>query len=465
MLPRSCRPGRATEWRRTERRRLRALRHGWLVCAVVALWLAAAATSAQAGLAPAGELPLGFWCGPPKSFVADPASAEARMTEIRTAGFNMASGPCDPRDYYDPATNQRVLMAAQAAGIKVLLTDQRVRSAVASGNTAGLDQVISDYASYPALGGYDLADEPSASVFSQIGVVVSYLRAHDPEHPAYVNVLPDYASPSLMGTSDYPTYLDQFLSTTGTSLLSYDHYPVGGFFTNLASARTAAAAHGVQFWQIVLSTRHLDYARPTPAQKRWEGMQTLAYGGRGVMFFTYWTVGAEDPVDWGKAIIDSRGAPTSQYAEMAAVNSELQTIGRVLLSATNRYTFQTGTPAPGAIGRPPGAPSAVVGRTQLTVGIFDDRDYVYTLVANRDDAKAQEATLRLGYGSSLPEELSPSGTWSTVLPTTTGGGVATVSAALSAGGAILYRTHTPVAVNDELITGGVSGNAADLPAR
>jgi hypothetical protein len=43
--------------------------------------------------------------------------------------------------------------------------------------------------------------------------------------------------------------------------------------------------------------------------------------------------------------------------------------------------------------------------------------------------------------------------------------VATVSAALSAGGAILYRTHTPVAVNDELITGGVSGNAADLPAR
>jgi hypothetical protein len=419
------------------RRGLRAIRLAALVCAVVALW---AAAPAQAGLAPPGQLPIGFWCGPPTAFVADAAAAAARMAEIKAAGFNMASPPCEPP--YDTATNQRVLTAAQQAGIKVIVSDQRLMDAVAGGSTAQLDQVLADYASYPALGGYYLADEPLADAFSRLGAVVSYLRARDPEHPAYVNVNPDFASPGQLGVSDYATYLDQYLGTSGISLLSYDHYPTDGFFTNLASARAAAAAHGVPFWQIVLSTQHLSYDQPTQTQKLWEGMQTLAYGGKGVMFFTYWTVGLEDPDNWGEAIIDGDGTPTSQYSEIADVNAQLQTIGQALLGATNRYTFQNGKPVAGAIERPVGAPVQVVGSTPLTIGVFDDGTYLYTLVTNRDADKARTAMLQLATGTSPLERLSPSGTWSVA---SAAGSATAVGAALPAGGGVLYRTALPVA--------------------
>ena len=58
-------------------------------------------------------------------------------------------------------------------------------------------------------------------------------------------------------------------------------------FANLEAVRSAASAHKPPFWNIVLSNSHFTYAEPSPAGLRFQAYTTLAYGGRGISYFTY----------------------------------------------------------------------------------------------------------------------------------------------------------------------------------
>ncbi|MDW5598702.1 hypothetical protein VSS74_30350 [Conexibacter stalactiti] len=425
--------------------------------------------AARAGLAPDGQLPIGGWCGPAASSMTDAAGAETQMSRLAAAGFNVVMHPCDPLvSWWDVATTRRALAAAGNHGLKVIVNDVRLDNAFRTGTTAQLDDVIADYSSYPALGGYVPMDEPRPDQFAALATVVRYLRDHDPAHPVFTNVYPNYVTG--LGRP-YPEYLDEYLETIQPTVLSYDNYrtslfyPVNGtpqtFFANLVTARDAARAHGVPFWQVVLATEHTAVVgAPTAAQKLWEGMQTLAYGGKGVIFLTYWT--PADP-SYREAMIARDGVPTSRYYEMPAVNARLQTIGRELLSTDHRYTFQTGPVADGGITRPAGAPARVTGSVPTTVGIFDKSGYVYTLVANRDGTNAIRTTTQISYGASLPERLSASGTWSTPTPNATGGSsLASYTTDLAAGDAVLYRVRTPLPLNDEVLFGRVRDNVGNL---
>jgi len=407
---------------------------------------------AHAGLAPAGEIPITYWCGPPRSALGDAAAARARVAQIKAAGFNVVMFPCNDGTW-DVATTRLVLDAAAEQGLKVVISDSRVHAAVASETTAGLDDVIADYASHPGLGGYFVADEPLSGAAGSVGAVIRYLRAHDPDHPAFANLLPIWADAVR---SSYPSYLDSHLRAGTPELFSFDNYRLDANTANLAAARAASLAHATPFWQFVLSTAHPGYAQPTAAQKLYEGMQTLAYGGAGIGYFTYWTV--TNP-GFGEAMIRLDGTTTSQYAEMPAINARLQTIGRELRTATSRYTFQNGTPESGARRRPAGAPVRIASAAPVTVGVFDKPGYVYTLVTNRNYSSSAVVTAQLSYNGSLPERLSASGSWATATPDSTGGGsLATYTTTLAAGDAALYRVRTPLVANDEVVVGRVRDN-------
>ena len=60
-------------------------------------------------------------------------------------------------------------------------------------------------------------------------------------------------------------------------------------------------------------------------------MQTLAFGGKGVMFFTYWQ--PDDIGHVGHRDHQREGAKTRQYDEVKRINKDVQTIGKYLLKA------------------------------------------------------------------------------------------------------------------------------------
>jgi hypothetical protein len=427
-----------------------------VLCVAMAL---CAPQAARAAWAPPGQIPIYFWCGPPTRMVTDPTQASTRVAEYKGAGGNLLLPPCEPgvgmtAHWYgtqaetDVAATRRVLDAAAANGIGVIVGDARIEKAL-GGDLSGLAGVIGDYAGYPALAGYYVADEPTYPQLASVGKVVQYLQANDPDHYGFVNALPNYASSDDLG-GRYDSYADAFLSQTSVTALDYDNYREPTSYHNLVAARDAATAHNVPFRQAIHVGGDSNLPQPRTAQELLKpGMQMLAYGAKGVGNYFYWSDSSTDPETGSyadDAIIGYDGERTSHYDWVSQNNAQLQNIGKWLLNARNRYTFQNGSlDWPGMTRRPAGAGVRISDtRSKLTVGVFDATDApgdVYTLVTNRDDTSSVSTGVQLNYGSALPEVLSSSGAWATVTPSRSGSGVATIPVSLPAGGGILFRTH------------------------
>jgi hypothetical protein len=423
--------------------------------------------AARAAWAPPGQIPIYFWCGPPTRMVTDSTHADARVAEYKGAGGNLLLPPCEPgvgttAHWYgtsvqtDVAATRRVLDAAAANGIEVIVGDARIEKALA-GDLSGLAGVISDYAGYSALAGYYVTDEPTYPQLASVGTVVRYLQSHDPGHYGFVNAFPNYASSDALGGS-YDGYQDALLTQTSVTALDYDNYREPTSYDNLVAARQAATAHDVPFRQSIHVGGDPSLPQPlTPQQILKPAMQMLAYGAKGVGNYFYWSDSNNNPATGSYAdyaVIGHNGERTSHYDWVSQNNAQLQNIGKQLLNASNRYTFENGSlDRPGMMRRPAGARVRITDTTsKLTVGFFGATDatgYVYTLVTNRDDTSPVATGVQLSYGSALPEVLSSAGTWSTVTPSNAGSGVATIPVSLPASGGILFRTHTPLLATDE----------------
>src|SRR5262249_31845729 len=127
---------------------------------------------------------------------------------------------------------------------------------------ATLDALVDRVRKHPALYSYYLVDEPSAASFPAWGRLVKHLRERDPQHFAYINLFPLYATNDQLGNAGdtitaYREHLQQFIDTVHPSLLSYDHYQffkgrdLTQYFLNLAMIRKASQEAGVPFLNIV----------------------------------------------------------------------------------------------------------------------------------------------------------------------------------------------------------------------
>src|SRR4051812_36607952 len=166
--------------------------------------------------APAVEdFPISYWCGPPPEF----ATIE-RYREIKDAGFTFVMPSCGGGHH--PEENRKLLDLCQQVSLKAFIADRRMPMALGGDADAKrkLDKIIAEYSKHPALLGYFITDEPGAGAFAGLGEVVQYLKEHDPQHPAFINVLPNYASAQALGTKTYDEYLQQYLAQVKPFALS-----------------------------------------------------------------------------------------------------------------------------------------------------------------------------------------------------------------------------------------------------
>ncbi|MGC8667424.1 MAG: hypothetical protein ACP5VE_04825 [Chthonomonadales bacterium] len=407
--------------------------------ALFCAFILAGGQAAMAQWAPK-EFPISFWCGPPPRFV-----SPERFKQVAAAGFNLAMPACEGP--HTPDVNLRILDACKAAGIKAFVMDQRMPQRVTGepDARARLDAIVKDYGHHPALAGYFITDEPGANAFDGLAEVVRYLREKDPAHPAYINLFPNYASPQQLDAATYEEYLNRFIRTVHPFVVSYDHYHFlkgsdrPGFFANLNQVREAAQDANLPFWQIVLAVPHLNYRPLTEAEKRWEAMHTLAYGGKGLMYFTYWTPSG-NPSEWGPAIISYDGTPTPQYDEVRRINADVRAIGRYLLNSVFVTVFQNGPLSPGGTARQPGTPVAFRDQSEVTAGLFRADTHLYTLLVNRNYKAAVTTEALFSCGSHRVQHLDRgTGRWIEVKGTRTADGDLSVLVTLAPGDGELYR--------------------------
>ena len=246
--------------------------------------------------------------------------------------------------------------------------------------------------------GFFLTDEPAMAAMPGLGRVSQLLRELMPEQLSYVNLFPYQVSPERLGT-DYDSYVRALVKTVGQSFLSYDNYALidgqlkDQFYTNLEIVRRLGLELRTPFWNCIQSNAHYNYMEPTDANIHLQAYASLAYGSRGIQYFTYFTPGHGN---FRLAPLDVLGYRTPTWDMVRRVNGEIALLAPTLakLHSTAVYHY----PHPPPQGQPLAASSLIerVDATEhalvaapvaarLLIGEFADAsNRPYFLLVNKD---------------------------------------------------------------------------------
>ncbi len=371
-----------------------------------------------------------FWCPPP-------ATDEA-LAQVAAEGYNLTWVPAEGLDV--AARHKLRAMLTSDLLNPVTLDDPAKRAA--------LDALIDKVKNHPAMEAYFITDEPGAGAFAGLGRLVAYLRQSDPAHLAYINLFPTYANEQQLGVSAdaadrakvgipqnfagigaddktvlrYREHLRQFVQIVKPDLISYDHYHFmkdgsdgQQYFLNLALIREASQVAGKPFLNIIQACLgEKSWRLPNAAETRFLVFTTMAYGGRGIRYFTYWE----------NQGLYQGGKPTPMAGEAAAINAEINHLGPALMELESTAVYHTAPLPYGTQAAPADAPVQVTGGGEFVLGLFrkdqageagkipGTAKTTAFMVVNRNYKQPAEAVLKVTLpGKALQELDRKTGTW------------------------------------------------------
>lgn len=360
----------------------------------VALLVLAGRSFAAATEPPASpeRIPVLAWGGPPQG-----ETTAARYKELAEAGFT--------HNYSGFSSMEKMrdaLDVAKVAGIKQFVSIPELEKSP--------EEAVRALRAHPALAGYYLRDEPSASDFEKLAAWTKRITAVDADHPCYINLFPNYATPAQLGSATYQEHLDTFIAKVPVPILSFDHYPVVGkslrpeWYENLELVSAAARKSGKPFWAFALAVAHDPYPVATLEHLRLQVFSNLAYGAQGIQYFTYWT-SKSDVWNFHEAPIGVDGKKTVVYDRVRQVNDEIKNLSAVFKGATVSRPGHTGTLPRGTQAYQPEAPVTKVetGGTGAVISHLAKGTQRAVVVVNRDFLHPMPFTLTFDGTAGLRE--------------------------------------------------------------
>ncbi len=347
---------------------------------------------------PVSDLPfiISYWCGPPKE-----ETTLERYKEIAEAGFNVAFPAIDtlwaPLDKVAEEHNKKYLDLCEQVGLKALVWDGSIPNGrdwkpskpdEAPQIEKALDDMIGRYSAHPAFLGYILADEPTPQGFARLGLVNQHLLKKAPKHLPYINLLPQYA---FNPRTDYDEYVAKFVETVKPSLVCWQHHQQirgwpppgapgtldeGTYWTNLEIMRQRCTEAGIPYHHNIVSLKYPVGDRTLrecdEVDLRWQVYTSLAFGSRGIMYFTYWDV-KDLATAKAPAIMTMDGKRDKKYEYVKKINHRIAKLGPTLTKLVCTGAYCGGDPLPpGAIELADDAPVKKIEGGRVLVGCFKD---------------------------------------------------------------------------------------------
>ena len=150
--------------------------------------------------------------------------------------------------------------------------------------------------------------------------------------------------------SEYQDYMTEFIDILGPSslyFLSFDNYPFTGntirkdYYINLELIRDMGLKMGINTHSYLQSVGVLDINRPNANQMRWNVFTTLAYGVKGITWFTYWPPD-NTSVQFTDAIMKADGTKSDLYVPAQTYNSQAKMLGTTLMGLTSQEVYYSG---------------------------------------------------------------------------------------------------------------------------
>lgn len=369
--------------------------------------------------------PIGVFWPPPPTQVTDD-----RYQEVADAGFTFL---LNGNYLWDATGITYALRKAEAHGLKMLVAGDPLEVAMtadfwAEGDPTGnrpqvsaadaavcIRAVLNTYKGFSSFAGLHLVDEPAANRFGTLASLVNIVRQAAPAALPYLNLrrigqpYGAWGQPG-MDTATYIRYVQEAVDTIGPPLLCYDRYPLNAdgtddpdYFQNWAVIRAAGLKANLPTWIYIQSIKYGGHRLPTAAELAWQVNISLAYGAKGIQYFTYWT---PDPsrgssFNSAQALMTVTGERTPLYDAAKQLNTGwLQPVGRQLKPLVSlKVEHANDTPLPaGATAFAPDDYVTAVGGDPVVLGRFATTDPAdptrWVLVANRSHSATATATLR-----------------------------------------------------------------------
>jgi hypothetical protein len=325
--------------------------------------------------------------GPSYSDSAAIATDVARFELARSAWFNLITG----KSNYSRASQRGgphgcafgtstaladyLLYLGSRTGMQVLVADNGVYGCGTVGDAAAATAHYLDLddARRGAFYGYNVRDEPGWSTSSTRTLcqpdtrstdfgcggrnqeVIRHYRTHDPSRLAYINLRP-YST----GKTCYEAYLDDYLNPTDPrqrpDVASFDAYPFTStgvsrtYFYNLEIVRRKAGTRPL--WTYPLTIEHrsgtTDFISPSDEHFRFMTFCPLAYGAKGLVYFTYVAPNCPESRDTcphnvfcgGTALVIGADVPTAKFDKVKTINHYItKLVGPMIMASTHLGAF------------------------------------------------------------------------------------------------------------------------------
>jgi hypothetical protein len=334
----------------------------------------------------------------PEEFVIMPwgetPADSSTLSEIYDCGFNLAGfvGTGD-------------LKSISHAGLKAIVYDNSIQVGDAESKLSEaeigkrVNEIIKKTADDNSVFGYYLRDEPGSAIFPGLRNWKDVWKKAAPQKISYINLFPNYASSEeQLQAKDYTDYLEKYVSVINPTFISYDNYSLmndgsirQGYFENLAAVRNISLKNNIPFWNIVLSNSHFEYAEPSYAGLCFQLYTTLAYGGKGISYFTYF---APRTGNYRFAPIDQFGHKTPTWFILQNVNLQMHAIGKAYAKLKSVHVFHSPVSTECIDGIDSSHFLSSLTGDNLLVGEFEDiNETPYIIVVNKSLVKSQYINL------------------------------------------------------------------------
>ncbi|MDR1170101.1 MAG: hypothetical protein LBK97_04615 [Prevotellaceae bacterium] len=237
-----------------------------------------------------------------------------------------------------------------------------------------------------------IKDEPNASLFPRLNLWAEAIRKQG--ILPYINLFPDYASDGQLGSKGYEAHLDEFVNICHPKYISYDNYSLyddntfneDRFYSNMETVRKKSQQYGIPFWNVILGNTHFHYIEPSPATLGIQVYSTLAYGGKGIGYFTHYS---PELGNYRLASIDQFGYRTKTWEMVRNINLQIHALAPIYCTLKNVNVFHTGNVPKNARGIESAMHLKSIGEGKFLVGEFvDPAGNPYLLVVNKDIRKS-----------------------------------------------------------------------------
>ena len=317
------------------------------------------------------------------------------MRDMRKAGFTVNHGNLKGRDPVE------VLDIAHAAGMRMIVCADVLHVddglVVTDERRQAIESLVRRIQDHPGLYMYHLRDEPRWKTLEPLAEVAKIVRTLDRHHPCYVNHNPPIGGREAATAEEL---IRKACELMPPDFLSYDHYVMcvasqdelraeagapwmlpeahlrikPDFYQCLQCFRTLSQVYRVPFWAFTNAVRHGSYPPPTEAQIRFQLMSALAYGARGLQYFTY---------AYDSAMVRPDGSTTETWEMARRVNADIHAMAPLLRTLEPIGVYHSGPLWP-MTERPPADLLKIEGDPAL-VGVFRGADgLLYLLVVSKN---------------------------------------------------------------------------------